>query len=172
MRGCKNLKNIVFPKNLKTIDIPKHCLDDSLSTLKPLVIPEGVKAVYVGQHCRNVAEISGNHLRRLNLADTAYLAGLLHDAGKCTDEFRNYLEKASHGEVVHRGSAGVHPAEAGFGRLKRFFFLCCTVIKQHVSFRLSFYFCCSCRSSMRACRAVICSFKRANSCATGSGMCT
>ena len=58
----------------------------------------------VGQHCRNVAEISGNHLRRLNLADTAYLAGLLHDAGKCTDEFRNYLEKASHGEVVHRGS--------------------------------------------------------------------
>ena len=58
----------------------------------------------VGQHCGNVAEISGNHLRRLNLADTAYFAGLLHDAGKCTDEFRNYLEKASHGEVVHRGS--------------------------------------------------------------------
>ena len=58
----------------------------------------------VGQHCRNVAEISRNYLRRLNLADTAYLAGLLHDAGKCTDEFRNYLEKASHGEVVHRGS--------------------------------------------------------------------
>lgn len=58
----------------------------------------------VDQHCRNVAEISRNHLRRLNLADTAYLAGLLHDAGKCTDEFRNYLEKASHGEVVHRGS--------------------------------------------------------------------
>ena len=54
LRGCKTLKNIVFPKNLKTIDIPKHCLDDSLSTLKPLVIPEGVKAVYVGQHCRNI----------------------------------------------------------------------------------------------------------------------
>jgi len=54
LRGCKNLKNIVFPKNLKTIDIPKHCLDDSLSTLKPLVVPEGVKAVYVGQHRRNI----------------------------------------------------------------------------------------------------------------------
>lgn len=54
LRGCKTLKNIVFPKNLKTIDIPKHCLDDSLSTLKPLVIPEGVKAVYVGQHRRNI----------------------------------------------------------------------------------------------------------------------
>ena len=56
----------------------------------------------VDQHCRNVAEISRNHLRRLNLADTAYLAGLLHDAGKCTDEFRNYLEKASHTPWVDR----------------------------------------------------------------------
>lgn len=52
--GCKTLKNIVFPKNLKTIDIPKHCLDDSLSTLKQLVIPKGVGTVYIGQHRRNI----------------------------------------------------------------------------------------------------------------------
>ena len=58
----------------------------------------------VRQHCKNTAEIARKNLNRLNLSDTAYLAGLLHDAGKCTDEFRDYIEKASRGEVVHRGS--------------------------------------------------------------------
>ena len=58
----------------------------------------------VAQHCRNAAKIAKNDLCRLGLSDTAYLAGLLHDAGKCTDKFRNYIEKASRGEAVCRGS--------------------------------------------------------------------
>lgn len=58
----------------------------------------------VGQHCKNTAELAKKHLYKQELADTAYLAGLLHDAGKCTDKFRDYIEKASHGEDVYRGS--------------------------------------------------------------------
>ena len=58
----------------------------------------------VAQHCGNTARIAGNSLRRLGLSDSAYLAGLLHDAGKCTENFREYIEKVSHGEDVRRGS--------------------------------------------------------------------
>ena len=58
----------------------------------------------VGQHCKNTAELAKMDLCKLGLADTAYLAGLLHDAGKCTDKFRSYIEKASRGENVYRGS--------------------------------------------------------------------
>ncbi len=58
----------------------------------------------VNQHCRNTAEIAKKNLCKLGIADTAYLAGLLHDAGKCTNKFRNYIEKASRGENVRRGS--------------------------------------------------------------------
>ena len=58
----------------------------------------------VGQHCRNTAEIAKKKLRKLGLGESAYLAGLLHDAGKCTNVFQNYIEKASRGEDVRRGS--------------------------------------------------------------------
>lgn len=58
----------------------------------------------VSRHCRNTAELARKNLCRLGLADTAYLAGLLHDAGKCTDKFRSYIERASRGEDVRRGS--------------------------------------------------------------------
>jgi len=58
----------------------------------------------VRQHCMNTAEIAKKSLTGLGLCETAYLAGLLHDAGKCTDKFRKYIEKASRGEAVHRGS--------------------------------------------------------------------
>ena len=58
----------------------------------------------VAQHCRNTAELAKKNLCKLELANAAYLAGLLHDAGKCTDQFRNYIQKASRGEDVCRGS--------------------------------------------------------------------
>ena len=62
----------------------------------------------VGQHCKNTAELSKMDLCKLGLADTAYLAGLLHDAGKCTDKFRSYIEKASRGENVYREIGRAH----------------------------------------------------------------
>ncbi len=58
----------------------------------------------VAQHCKNTAEIAEKHLRKLGLAHVAHLAGSLHDAGKCTEEFRQYIESASRGEAVCRGS--------------------------------------------------------------------
>lgn len=58
----------------------------------------------VGQHSRNTAEMAKKRLKKLNLAHVAYLAGLLHDAGKCTDLFCRYVEAASRGEEVRRGS--------------------------------------------------------------------
>ena len=58
----------------------------------------------VAQHCKSTAEIAKKDLCKLGLGNIAYLAGLLHDAGKCTDQFRSYIEKASRGEDVRRGS--------------------------------------------------------------------
>ena len=54
----------------------------------------------VAEHCRNTAGIAKKYLYRLELSDVAYLAGLLHDAGKCTDKFRDYIRKASQGENI------------------------------------------------------------------------
>lgn len=64
---------------------------------------EGVVQTVV-RHCKNTAEIAKRNLSRLDLANTGYLVGLLHDAGKCTEEFKGYIEKASRGEDVCRGS--------------------------------------------------------------------
>ena len=40
----------------------------------------------------------------LGAAALAYLAGLLHDLGKCKEEFRQYLEAAARGDEAIRGS--------------------------------------------------------------------
>lgn len=54
----------------------------------------------VAEHCRNTAGIAKKYLCRLKLSNVAYLAGLLHDAGKCTNQFRDYIKKASQGENI------------------------------------------------------------------------
>jgi len=54
-------------------------------------------------HIRNCA----CYASRANIAglkQAAYLAGLLHDMGKYTKEFQEYLSRAAAGEAVHRGS--------------------------------------------------------------------
>lgn len=56
------------------------------------------------RHCKNVATASEAFLASVGLRDTGYLGGVLHDCGKFTDEFRTYIEKASRGEKVERGS--------------------------------------------------------------------
>ena len=43
-------------------------------------------------------------LSSVGLSNTAYLAGLMHDTGKLTQEYQTYLERAARGEAVRRGS--------------------------------------------------------------------
>lgn len=58
----------------------------------------------VEEHCRRVAEIAAELLRDIGLEKTAYLAGMVHDLGKFSENFKNYIEKAADGEKVQRGS--------------------------------------------------------------------
>jgi CRISPR-associated endonuclease/helicase Cas3 len=54
-------------------------------------------------HCRNCAQIASS-TNVAGLKNAAYLAGLLHDMGKYTIDFQNYLIRSASGEPVHRGS--------------------------------------------------------------------
>lgn len=58
----------------------------------------------VEEHCRGVAEIAAELLRDIGLEKTAYLAGIIHDLGKFSENFKNCIEKAADGEKVQRGS--------------------------------------------------------------------
>lgn len=58
----------------------------------------------VEEHCRGVAEIAAELLRDIGLEKTVYLAGMVHDLGKFSENFKNYIEKAVDGEKVQRGS--------------------------------------------------------------------
>ena len=58
----------------------------------------------VAEHCRGTAELAKKNLCELGLSNISYLSGLLHDAGKCTNMFCDYIKAASMGENVQRGS--------------------------------------------------------------------
>lgn len=58
----------------------------------------------VEEHCHGVAEIAAELLRDIGLEKTAYLAGMVHDLGKFSENFKNYIEKAADGDKVQRGS--------------------------------------------------------------------
>lgn len=77
--------NIIFPAHIK--------------------IKEGQAVIQdVQTHCRNTAELAHACLESVGLGKTAYLAGLLHDCGKFTQVFSEYIQKAVNGEDVKRGS--------------------------------------------------------------------
>lgn len=76
---------IIYPAHIKYINNIKHVQT-------------------VAEHCRGVAARAGESLKDINLEKTGYLAGLIHDAGKLTESFKSYIEKAAAGESVQRGS--------------------------------------------------------------------
>ena len=56
------------------------------------------------EHCINTAYYAKENVGTVGIDNTAYLCGLLHDVGKCTEEFKSYIEAASCGVDVARGS--------------------------------------------------------------------
>lgn len=56
------------------------------------------------EHCINTARYAESRLMPIGLQKSAYLAGLLHDCGKYSEEFNQYIHKVSAGESVKKGS--------------------------------------------------------------------
>ena len=56
------------------------------------------------EHLRNTAKYAAHSLKSVNLYSSAYLAGLIHDLGKCKESYQEYLLAAVSGENVRRGS--------------------------------------------------------------------
>ena len=56
------------------------------------------------EHCFNTAKYAKQSVEGIGIDDTAYLCGLLHDAGKYTDEFNKYIEASARGDNVAKGS--------------------------------------------------------------------
>lgn len=75
-------------------DFPAHVRKTDFATVKQSV----------EEHCRRVAELSASSLKSSGLYSVGYLAGIVHDCGKYTDEFARYITKAADGEKVVRGS--------------------------------------------------------------------
>lgn len=63
-----------------------------------------VRIQTVSEHCRNTAEYTAESLQKIGLCNSGYLAGLLHDMGKCTEIFKQYIQNAFNGEKVRRGT--------------------------------------------------------------------
>ena len=75
--------------------------------------PDGALHVQtVEEHCRNTAKFAAEDLAGVGLEKAGYLAGLLHDMGKMTGRFREYLEDGmSETPSMRRGSV-VHTYQA------------------------------------------------------------
>lgn len=56
------------------------------------------------EHCIRTAQLASESLKNTGFYNTAYLSGMLHDMGKATEKFNDYLEKAFNGEDVIKGS--------------------------------------------------------------------
>lgn len=74
---------------------------------------DSTQAQSVAEHSNNIGELAKQLCSLKELKMTAFLTGLLHDAGKNTDEFNEYILRAkadpssvSRGEVIHSASGG------------------------------------------------------------------
>ena len=80
---------------------------------------EGMEIKSVQEHSHNVASIAGNKLSKVQLSHTGYLCGLVHDVGKFTTTFKDYLERAAAGAPVQPGSV-IHTFGAARFFLERY----------------------------------------------------
>lgn len=59
----------------------------------------------VAEHCRTAAGYASNSLKTAGMSNTAFLAALIHDMGKCKEAFSKYLTDTVRGDVsAKRGS--------------------------------------------------------------------
>ena len=58
----------------------------------------------VAEHCQNTADRAELLLKDVGFGKTAYLVGIMHDFGKYTEKFRQYISDAADGKNVTRGS--------------------------------------------------------------------
>lgn len=87
------------------------------------------------EHCRQTASYAAEAMAPLQLYHTGYLAGLLHDMGKATCKYNNYLEASFSGEPVKKGSV-IHTFTAVIYLLEHFHFvssnpwesMCCEIL--------------------------------------------
>lgn len=74
----------------------------------------------VSEHCKNTAAYCRDTAKVLGIGSLGYYAGILHDAGKLSDEFQEYIIRAEiDGKEVHRGSVN-HTFAAVAYTLKKF----------------------------------------------------
>ena len=65
---------------------------------------DGLRRQTVEEHSQRTAEYAAACLRVRGLEKTAYLTGRLHDPGKLTMGYNDYLQSAARGDPVRRGS--------------------------------------------------------------------
>ena len=66
---------------------------------------DGAKEIQtVAEHCQKTACYAQECLSGIGLSKAAYLAGLLHDIGKATLQFKTYIEDAAAGKAVRCGT--------------------------------------------------------------------
>lgn len=76
-----------------------------IKLLAHLTTHDGIrKEQTLKEHCVKAAEYAVENIEQANLYHTVYLATLLHDMGKATFKFNDYLEAAHKGQEVVRGS--------------------------------------------------------------------
>jgi len=64
---------------------------DFLAHIKKDLSGQSIAVQTVSQHCLNTAKYAAQALKPVHLSAAGYLAGLVHDAGKCTATFQNYM---------------------------------------------------------------------------------
>ncbi len=67
-------------------------------------IRENMDIQTVSEHCKETAEYCSKTLNVLGLGKLGYYIGIIHDAGKYSDEFQEYIIKPISGEKYHKGS--------------------------------------------------------------------